>query len=51
MAHGRNKLIEFVNSYDKYDYMIMLDLDNVMTDFDHQGLIDALIIIWMNGMY
>tara|TARA_B100001093_G_scaffold461011_1_gene475187 strand:+ start:138 stop:983 length:846 start_codon:yes stop_codon:yes gene_type:complete len=41
MAHGRNKLIEFVNSKNKYDYMIMLDLDNVMTDFDHQGLIDA----------
>ena len=42
MAHGRNKLIEFVNSKDKYDYMIMLDLDNVMTDFDHQGLMGCI---------
>jgi len=41
IAHGRNKLVEFVNSRDTYDYMIMVDLDNVMTDFDQQGLIAA----------
>ena len=40
MAHGRNKLIEF-NSKDKYDYDNVGFEDNVMTDFDHQGLIDA----------
>jgi len=41
IAHGRNKLVEFVNSKNAYDYMIMVDLDNVMTNFDQQGLIDA----------
>jgi len=41
IAHGRNKLIEFVDSKNAYDYMIMVDLDNVMTNFDQQGLIDA----------
>lgn len=41
IAHGRNKLVEFVNSTDAYDYMIMIDLDNVMAEFDKQGLIDA----------
>ena len=41
IAHGRNKLVEFVISRDTYDYMIMVDLDNVMRDFDKQGLIDA----------
>jgi len=41
IAHGRNKLVEFVNSKDTYDYMIMVDLDNIMEGFDKQGLIDA----------
>ena len=41
LAHGRNKLVEFVNSRNIYDYMIMVDLDNVMRNFNRQGLIDA----------
>jgi len=41
IAHGRNKLVEFVSSKNKYDYMIMVDLDNIMNNFDQQGLIDA----------
>ena len=41
IAHGRNKLVEYVNSQNKYDYMIMVDLDNIMNDFNKEGLVNA----------
>ena len=31
IAHGRNKLVNYVNSCDKYDFMIMIDLDTVLS--------------------
>jgi len=30
IAHGRNKLVQYVRSQEKYDYMIMVDLDGVL---------------------
>ena len=41
IAHGRNKLVQKVLLNNKYDYMIMVDLDNVMKKFNKEGLIKA----------
>jgi len=30
IGHGRNKLVQYVRSQEKYDYMIMVDLDGVL---------------------